>query len=205
MTFDQATKIIEAVPIKVQYFISLYRNLNQLCKRNPGLENLLVRNLLNNLGFKSKVRAIGNNDIRVDLVAQKDDKVLLAEIDLGNDTLDLPRAILDDVAVLHSRYGIKKDSLLPIIVMSTFANKRSDFYEVLADIEKITTIKIRTLSVQFLIMMSLFRRQLDLKDVTNKFFVNHKNPSIRTDAIACFEQLEQIDPFINKSYYSASK
>ena len=100
---------IPLVMLSDRYLDSFYENLFRNVKSKNGFDNLFVRNLLINLGLNTKVRSIVNNDIRFDLLAPYKGNIVLGEVGLyGLDILEGPRAILDDIAVLCSRYKFKR-------------------------------------------------------------------------------------------------
>jgi hypothetical protein len=183
-----------------------YTQIDELIRNNNGLENHLIRNVFNSLGIKSKVRAIGNNDIRFDLIAQFFGKIIVAEISInGSDILELPRAILDDFSVINSRYGIKSEQIIPVIVINKFPNKRSDFYEVLDDIRNITGIETRVITYHFLSMLLRLNFKVDQTFFEKKFIVGKTNTSILESALEVFPELKEIDPLLETDFYSAIK
>lgn len=194
------------VNLPKEYFVNLYHSLLLNCKSINGFENLFVRNLLINLGINNKVRAIGNNDIRFDLLGELEDKVLIGEIGLnGTDILEEPRAILDDIAVLTSRYKIEPKKIFPLIITLSFPNKRSDVYEVISDINSVLAIRIISLSVHLLIILNLFRRQLNKVEILELFYANKENKSIVDAGLAILPELEEVDPFFAGEFYQAVK
>lgn len=197
---------IEPIQFSKEYFVELYQRLSYFMKLTNGFDNLFVRNLLINLGVQNKVRAVGNNDIRFDLIGELDEKVLIGEIGLNNvDILEEPRALLDDIAILHSRYNINSDSILPLIITLSFPNKRSDVYEVIYDIEKILNIKIITISVHILIALNIFKLKFNEVEQFQNFYVDKNNKSISQACLNLIPGIEQFDPFFDNEFYQAVK
>lgn len=177
-----------------------------------GFDNLLVRNLLTNLGIISTARAVGNNDIRFDIIGTLDDHIVVTEVDLsGSDTLNLPRYILDDIAVLHSRHNIEKEKIIPLLVINTFPNKRSDFYEVLTDIKNVTGIEVKTISLHYLLVLHSYSWRFSLDILKKRYFVHKDNPGIVDYTIpegsGSFDlpPVKKLDPFFGSEFYQAIK
>lgn len=211
--FEKREKVFKKIPVKVKcdlldtkYLASLYKYISSKNVNEVGFENLVVRNLFLNLGVKCKIRAVGNNDIRFDMIGEYGKDILLCEIGLNNtDILEDPRAILDDFAILNSRYKINKSKIKPLIITLTFPNKRSDVYEVIYDIKNVLGYEIKTISAHLLIIMNLLRLKINAEEFFSKFFVNKDKKSIKEDAIVLIPQLNLIDPFLDTEYYFAVK
>jgi ferredoxin len=205
-TFANAKKEIDIETIPKELVNIFYKNTKELTKNINGFENIIVRNFLINLKVPSKTRAIGNNDIRVDLIGEKNDCVILSEIDLfGLDILDSTRSILDDIAVFFSRHSLLKEKIVPIIFIGSFPNKRSDYYEVISDIEKITGFKIMTLPLQLLFVLNLFKEDLQIEKMKGNFKVNLNNNSVKEDVKKYYPIIEEVDPQLDSNMYSAIK
>lgn len=188
------------------YISNIDKNIISFIKRNNNYENTIIRNILLNIGLKTNTRAIGNNSIRIDLWGKQNGYYLICEIDIGGlDLLDLTRAILDDIAILHSRLNIPKDKIIPIIIIDKFPNKRSDYYEVIKDIEDITGIKIMTITLHFLLVMQWLNLKFNLEENKDKFIVKKNNESITKDCLSIIPYLDKIDPAFYTEYYSAIK
>ncbi len=115
---------------------------------------LLVRNLLNEVGLNARTRRRGDTNVRVDAVGfSRSKRPFVAEIETGNGVLDSPRALLEDVAVLHSRYGYAVDEIDPVSIILSFPNVRSEYYQVIRDIEKVLGLRCRTITVGALVAL----------------------------------------------------
>lgn len=109
---------------------------------------LLVRNLLNEVGLNARTRRRGDTNMRIDAVGfSRSERPFVAEIETGAGMLESPRALLEDVAVLHSRYGYAVDGIDPVSVILSFPNVRSEYYQVIRDIEKVLGLRCRTITV----------------------------------------------------------
>jgi Fe-S-cluster-containing hydrogenase component 2 len=66
-----------------------------------------VRNILHELRVQCSVRRKGDTNIRIDaIVAFQDGKVGVVEVEFSGAVLESPRALLEDIAVLHGRYAM---------------------------------------------------------------------------------------------------
>ncbi|RME57399.1 hypothetical protein D6779_08765 [Candidatus Parcubacteria bacterium] len=123
-----------------------------------GLEDarttLLVRNLLNEVGLNARTRRRGDTNMRIDAVGfSRSGRPFVAEIETGAEALDSPRALLEDVAVLHSRYGYAVDEIDPVSIVLSLPNSRSEYYQVIRDIEKVLRLRCRTITIGALIAL----------------------------------------------------
>jgi ferredoxin len=113
---------------------------------------LLIRNLLNEIGLNTRVRRRGDTNMRIDAVGiSLSERPFVVEIELSTGVLESPRALLEDVAVLHSRYGYAVADIDPISIILTFPNIRSEYYQVIRDIEFVLGIRCRTITVGALV------------------------------------------------------
>lgn len=203
------TSAKQEVTVKKQtqkFYKTIFANFTAVNRRNNYFENILIRNLLLNIGVLAKVRAIGNNDIRFDLIGKIGNKILVGEIGISStDILEEPRALLDDIAVLHSRYSVSLDNLIPIIFCRTLPNKRSDFYEIIYDIKNVTGIKVKVIPLQILIMLNLCRWQISEDDIVNNFYIDNKNYSLLESMQNVITNISELDPLCHTDYYQATK
>lgn len=126
----------------------LFRNISKLKRKDQNFPNLIVRNLLITLGYKASMLKKGVISIRTDLVGSD----FIGEIEFGEDILETPRSILDDVAVLKSRYNVDFDKIKTLIFIDKLPHIRSEIWEVIGDIKKITGIQIETITLLYLFL-----------------------------------------------------
>jgi len=81
------------------------------------------------------------------VLATTDGRVGVLEIELSTAVLDSPRALLEDVAVLHGRYGIPVENIDPVSVILELPNVRSEYYQVMDDIAQVLALRCRTVTV----------------------------------------------------------
>jgi Fe-S-cluster-containing dehydrogenase component len=141
--------------------------------------NLLTRNLFLNLGIKSAMRRLGDTNIRMDLIIEPENFAIgTAEVELGNGVLDAPRNILDNIAILASRYKIKKDKILPVVVSLCLPNQRSEYWQVIKDISTVLGIYIGSFTIGALILLNWNRCHLFLRN-TMEVYADSDSHSIR--------------------------
>lgn len=130
---------------------AIYQKLEHLSHRS---HNLLVRNLLIALGCHSAVPRIGDVYTRMDgLYAAADGSFGAVEVEFGKDTLEASRAILDDIAVLFTRYAIPKAADRPLVVCLRLPSARQEYWQVVQDVKTVEKIAIGTLSVGALLLL----------------------------------------------------
>lgn len=116
---------------------------------------LLVRNTLHELGIACRVRRRGDTNVRIDAVAAFDDgKIGAVEMEFTNAAIESPRALLEDLAVMHSRYGLQVSDIYAISVLFSLPNIRSEYYRVIDDIEAVLGITCRTTTVPALLLLA---------------------------------------------------
>jgi hypothetical protein len=141
-----------------------------------------VRNLLIALGQGTSMRRKGNNHMRMDLLLGPPGlENGLVEVEFGQQAaIDAPRDVLDAAAVLHSRHGWSKDTLTAFIATDKLPNKRSGYWNVVADIKKVTGLRIGTMTTLAMHLAIWLRRPLPQSDV---FYVDRESPSYRKQVL----------------------
>lgn len=142
-----------------------------------------VANAFALLGLDARVRRRGDTNIRFDgLLGFPNGFIGVMEIELSPNAVESPRALLEDVAVLHSRYEVPTKQIYPVSVLLVLPNARSEYYQVIQDIDNVLDIKCRTLTVGALLAMVW--NLATLTDLDNLFFTTpggtDMRPSLRT-------------------------
>ncbi|TXL02827.1 hypothetical protein BMR07_16855, partial [Methylococcaceae bacterium CS1] len=112
--------------------------------------NRLVCKSLQLTGLNTNLTRQGDVNLRMDAVSIYNDDYILVEIEHTAD-LDSPRDILDDFAVFCSRYDIDKNKTSGLIVLTELPNKRTEYWELITDIEAVVKVKIATLPLSALL------------------------------------------------------
>lgn len=155
---------------------SIYEKLNLL---KPQFHNTVGRNLLISLGCNSAMRRIGDVYTRMDAVYSSPDGCFGAvEVEFGRDTLDASRGILDDIAVLYTRYGIDKDSNLPLVICLQLPNARQGYWQVVKDIKNVEDIAIATMTIGAMLLLNWNGCLLIPDDVT--YHLDYDNMNLRS-------------------------
>ena len=123
---------------------------------------LLIRNLLNEIGMNARVRRRGDTNMRIDAVGySRSERPFVAEIELSGAVIESPRALLEDVAILHARYGYAVADIDPVSVILSLPNLRSEYYQVIRDIESVLGLRCRTITVGALVALLWTNSRLD--------------------------------------------
>ena len=169
------------------------------------ISEIIVRNTLLNLGCKCNVNAQGNQHSRTEFFAEVDNAIIIGESEItSTDTLSVNRRILDDMAVLVSRYGFSKDCIVPLSVINGLPNKRTDYYEVVKDIKNVLGIQISTVTYHILFMLHLYQVELS-KGVLEKFVIDKDHLSLVEPTSEVIKNLLKKDRNINTTCYIPTK
>lgn len=117
-------------------------------KLSANGENELVELLLSGLGAKVYFPRKGDNSERYDALLDFDKYKVVVEIEIpSTEILDAPRNLLDDYAVLKCRKNQKGTKIVPLVLCWDLPNKRTDYWNVVTDVNNILGIKIKTVSI----------------------------------------------------------
>ena len=130
-----------------------------------------VRNVLATCGVRTSMRRVGDQNVRMDGVFEMSSgDIGPLEVELGTDALESLRRLLEDIAVLHRRYGITLSDVKPLNLILDLPSTRSEYYQLVTDIEKVTGVRCHTVTLGVLIsLMWQFETISDLGD--GLFFV----------------------------------
>lgn len=129
----------------------------------------LTRNLFAVSGVAANMRRKGDTNIRMDgLLRFGSGQIGIVELEVGSAVLESPRALLEDIAVLHGRFGVALSDIVPVSVIGSLPNVRVEYYQVIDDIEKVLDIQCRTVTIGSLCMLAWHFAALD--DVRGKIF-----------------------------------
>jgi len=182
------------------------RRIMSIYDQDNHFENILNRNLLIGLEIPTITRVIGDTNFRIDMLSILDSKILVIEVDVSPvSLLETPRALLDNIAVLNARYNIDIHRLIPLVICAIFPNKRTDYYEVLADIRKVLEIDIKTISIAALLLCIIYKVKLDDESLTRLFSLDNNNTEIYNDILTLIPTFPNVDYFYNSEYFGATK
>lgn len=136
----------------------------QIVKLCPNGENELIRILFEGLGKKVYFPRKGDNSERFDAIVDFDNYKSVVEIEIpSTEILDAPRNLLDDYAVQKQRKKEKDKAIVPLVICWDLPNKRTDYWNVIKDINSILKIKIKTISILALALHYWTETPLDLE------------------------------------------
>lgn len=136
----------------------------QIVKLCPNGENELIRILFEGLGEKVYFPRKGDNSERFDAIVDFNDYKSVVEIEIpSTEILDAPRNLLDDYAVQKQRKKEKDKPIVPLVICWDLPNKRTDYWNVIKDINSILKIKIKTISILALALHYWTETPLDLE------------------------------------------
>lgn len=156
----------------------IYNRIAKLMKTTPKLPQHLTRNLLLALGNQAAMRRLGDVNVRMELVFANPVSVGTAEVEIGEGVLDAPRNILDNIAVLVSRYHFSKTDIASLIVSLQLPRQRTDYWLVLKDIKGVLDVRIGTLTIGALMILVWEQKYVHFH-VDNQFYADDGNRSIR--------------------------
>ena len=171
---------------------------------NTDAPEIIVRNFLINLGITANTNTQGNQHNRIEFFAFVDEKYLIGECETSNDVLSVSRRILDDLAVLVSRYAINISDIIPLAVINRLPNKRTDFYEVIEDIDRVIGVQINTISYACLFFLNLFNCKISVIDFKS-FILNRNNSDLGVFIKAFIPNFSKVCTFENTDYFSVQK
>jgi Fe-S-cluster-containing hydrogenase component 2 len=180
---------------------SLRRFPESVLRLPDGAKSLLVRNLLIQVGFSCRIRRQGDTNMRIDAAGSLDDgRIAVIEIELSNCVLESPRALLEDLAVLHGRYKIDIARVDPVSVILSLPNVRSEYYQVIDDIHKILGVRCRTITIGAL--LSLVWRFCRVQRFAHDLFVTSTNGADLGTGMrqSISTQLSHIEPYLGSLY-----
>lgn len=163
----------EIVKESDEIFEKVFARIEEQTNRTVVL-NRLVQGLLNYSDIPNQITRLGDVNLRMDGIGVYANKHLVIENEIDTD-LDTLRDILDDCAVLCARYEIDKENVLGLIVSMRFPNKRSEYWEVLDDIQKVLDLTIHTIPLAALLITTWNDEKFDI----SSYFLSKNNTSSR--------------------------
>ncbi len=125
-------------------------------------QKLLARNLLICLGARAAISSVGDTNLRIDMWWATSGTLYVTEVDFDLVSLvDSPRNLLDDIAVCVSRHGVSRDTICAAVINIEFPNKRSDYYHLIEDIQKVAGVTIITLPLAALLATLWGHKKID--------------------------------------------
>lgn len=143
----------------------------------PNGENELIRLMAEGLGLKIYFPRKGDNSERFDAVIEFPEYKSVVEIEIpSTEILDAPRNLLDDYAVLKCRKKEKGSDIVPLVICWDLPNKRTDYWNVITDINAVLGIKVKTISILALALHFWTNTPLDLRN--DDYYLDYSNSSM---------------------------
>lgn len=153
-----------------------YENL----RLTPFAVEKLIGSLFDKLNIPISFSRKGDNNARYDAKLDINNGQFegIIEVEVPSTAmLDAPRNLLDDIAVVSNRSAITLNQIIPIVICWTFPNKRTDYWNVVNDINKVLDIKIKTISIMALAVYYWTNSQINLEN--DSFYVDVENNSLK--------------------------
>lgn len=154
---------------KMDLLVSSYQRL----KLDPSGFRYLIEALCDKLGLKAHFPRKGDVNERYDVLIDdpSNDCKIVSEVEIPSIAiLDAPRNLLDDIAVLVSRRGVKSESLIPLVICWDFPNNRTDYWNVVKDVKDVLGVEIKTCSVLGLAVLAWTENSFDAK--SDAYYLN---------------------------------
>jgi len=146
-------------------------------KLSPNGVNELLQLLFSNSGGNIYFPRKGDNSERFDAIIEFDQYIVVAEVEIpSTEILDAPRNLLDDYAVLKSRKGVVKKEIIPVVICWDLPNKRTDYWNVVTDINSVLSIKIKTISILALALYHWTKTPIRFNG--DDFYLEHNNSTM---------------------------
>lgn len=127
---------------------------DKLFRLGSAYHNTVGRNLLIALGCQCAMRRIGDVYARMDAIyASPAGSFGAVEVEFGRDTLEASRGVLDDLAVLHARYGVDKRENKALVICLQLPNARQGYWQVVKDINAVEGVRISTVTIGALMLL----------------------------------------------------
>ena len=146
---------------------------------NNEVAAILCRNLIIESGWSCALRRIGDVYTRMDAIFEREGVHGVVEIEYGADTLSVARNLLDDLAMLQTRYSLVAKKIIPVALCMTIPNTRQGYFQVCEDIRSVLGIKIRTLTVGALLALVWSGAELHFWE--DNFCLAFRETSIKED------------------------
>ena len=155
---------------------------------------LLARNMLVASGVRASMRRKGDPNVRMDGVLRTPtEQIGVVELETGVAVLETPRALLEDIAVLHSRFGVPVAAIIPVSLIGTLPNIRSEYYRVIDDILSVLDIQCRTVTLGALCVLNWHFAKLDRLD-GDLFTTTGSTTDLHSSLVQVIPDLPSVEP-----------
>lgn len=146
-------------------------------KLTPNGENELISLLFSKSDGEIYFPRKGDNSERFDATVTFSNYKIVSEIEIPSSAiLDAPRNLLDDYAVMSTRRGKTDAIIVPLVICWDLPNRRTDYWNVITDIEFILGIKIKTISILALALHYWTDSKIDF--LNDDFYLNYSHSTL---------------------------
>lgn len=132
-------------------------------RTGPDLIRNYVRSVSLLRGGPARLKIVGDNSAWAELALFHNDLIFPTELEAGGDCLDAARRLLSGCAQLIHRYNVAREVIIPIVVVANMPNQRSDYYQIVRDVNLEIGIKIRTVPLA-VVALEAFDSSFDWRD-----------------------------------------
>lgn len=169
-------------------------------KLDEGLYRSIFENVFGKFGYSIHFPRKGDVNERFDILFEKEGLSILTEVEIpSNAILDAPRNLLDDLAVFSNRRNISLENLQALVICWEIPNRRTDYWNVIDDIQKVIGVKIHTISLVSLLILFWTEQEFDISD----YFVTVED--IKLENITNILIENNIDAYKYLGYFSPLK
>lgn len=146
-------------------------------KLTPNGENELISLLFSKVNGEIYFPRKGDNSERFDVTITFPDYKIVSEVEIPSSAiLDAPRNLLDDYAVMYTRRGETDITIVPLVICWDLPNKRTDYWNVITDINAILGVKIKTISILALALYYWTDSSIDF--LNDDFYLDYSNSTL---------------------------
>ena len=157
----------------------------------------MARNMLLACGVGASMRRKGDTIIRMDGVLHfASGQIGVVEFEASAAVLESPRALLEDIAVLHGRFNVPMDDTVPVSILASLPNARAEYYQVIDDVSKVLNIHCRTLTLGALcLLMWRFRTLLEQDLAGDLFLTNAQGTDLHASLVRLDPDIPSEEPY----------
>lgn len=148
-----AKKTGSILTVDKEHIAHFYEKFSRLSSQYQ-IADILVRNLFIQLGCSYGIRRRGDTINRIDGILLKNNEKVLNEVELSEDVLESPRAVLDDIAIYKYKFVKKEDKVSGLITLAQLPNSRAEIWRVIDDIKKVLKVDIDVVTIGTLLCLT---------------------------------------------------
>jgi Fe-S-cluster-containing hydrogenase component 2 len=147
-------------------------------------------------GSPARLKITGDSSSWAELALFKDDQIFPTELESGGDCLDAARRLLNGCARLIHRYKATREMITPVLVVANMPNLRSDYYQIVSDVEFELGIKIRTVPIA-IIALEAFDNSFDWREFATRHCSITPNNATENSMIRQIQAMYKLENLID--------